>query len=177
MKKLPLVVALVVFAFPATAPAKGPGAGPKGPAKHCKALRAEMGAEAFRAMFGTKRGKNALGRCVSTQRKAQKAARKRARKACRANGLRGRAMKRCVREKVAGEPASTPAKYGAAVEECRAYQAEDSEGFAEEFGTGPDAFGKCVAAEVSDEDEPDEGEDEPGEVEDHPGDEPDPDEL
>ena len=70
MRKLSLVVSLVslvVFAVPATAPAKGG----KSPAKECKALRAQMGADAFRAAFGSKQGKNALGRCVSAQRKAQ----------------------------------------------------------------------------------------------------------
>jgi hypothetical protein len=104
MKKLLLVVALVVLAFPATAPAKDSGGGHKNAAKECKALRAEMGAEAFRATFGNKRGKNALGRCVSSKRKARKAARKRARSACRSEGLRGQAMKRCVRSKLAEEP-------------------------------------------------------------------------
>ena len=183
MKKLLLVFTLVVFTLPATAAAKGPGGGHKNAAKHCKALRAEMGAEAFRAMFGTKRGKNALGRCVSTQRRARNAARKRARRACRAEGVRGRAMKRCMRSKLAEDPAPTPADYSAAVEECRADQAEDPEGFAEEYGTGPNAISKCVADELADgaedegEDEPAEPEDEFGEDEDVPADESDPDEL
>ena len=167
MKKLLLVVALVVFALPAPAPAKGPGGVHKSPAKHCKALRAEMGPEAFRATFAAKRGRNALGRCVSTQRRALNAARKRARRACRAQGMRGRAMKRCMRAKLAAEPAPTPAQYQAAVEECRADQAEDPEGFAEEFGTAPHALAKCVADEIAAgaEDEP-EPEDEFGDGED-----------
>jgi hypothetical protein len=187
MRKVLLVVALVVFAFPATAPAKGSGGSHKNAAKECKALRAEMGADAFRAAFGTKRGKNALGRCVSSKRKARRVARKRARKACRAKGLRGQAMKRCFREALAADPVPTPADYQHAVEECRAEQAEDPEGFAAEFGDGPNAFGKCVAhgATDHDEDEGEPGEDEesepedegPGDVEDAPGDESAPDEL
>jgi hypothetical protein len=163
MKKLLLVVSIVAFVVPATASAKGSG-GHKNAAKECKAMRAEMGADAFRAAFGGKQGKHALGRCVSTQRKARKAARKRARKACRAEGLRGQAMKRCIRAKLASEPAPRPADYQHAVDECRAEQAEDPEGFADEFGDDPNAFGKCVADEAKDEAEADEPEgDEVGE--------------
>jgi hypothetical protein len=181
MRKLWLVVALVVLAVPATASAKGSGPGPKNSAKHCKALRAEMGADAFRAAFGGKEGKRALGRCVSAQRKARRDARKRARKACRAQGLRGKAMKRCFRQALAADPAPAPAEFDRAVEECRADQTENPEAFAEEFGDGSNAFGKCVAREANDDDdEADEPESEPGEedgVEDSPGDEPEPDEL
>ena len=185
MRKLLLVVALVVLAVPATAPAKGSGGGRKNAAKECKAMRAQMGADTFRTAFGSKHGKNALGRCVSMQRKARKAARKRARKACRSEGLRGQAMKRCVRSKIAEQPTLKPADYEDAVKECKADQAEDPEDFAAEYGDGPNAFGKCVAHEVSDDDEgtevdePETGDDEDGlepgsdDPEDSPGDEPD----
>ena len=173
MRKLSLVLTLVVFAVPATAQAKKPSGGEhKNAAKQCKALRAELGADAFREAFPAKRGKSAFGRCVSTKRKERRDARKAARKACRAKGLRGRAMKRCFREELAADPAPKPAEYQNAVDECRSDQAEDPDGFAEEFGDGPNAFGKCVAHEVSDDDEgePEDGEveDEPGEVEDDP---------
>ena len=187
MRKLLLVVTLVVLAVPATAPAKGSGGAHKSAAKECKALRAEMGADAFRAAFGRKSGKNAFGRCVSTQRKARRDARKAARRACRAKGLRGQAMKRCFREALAADPAPEPADYEKAVEECREDQAEEPEDFAAEYGDGPNAFGKCVAHEATDhdEDEGEPGEDEesepedegPGDVEDAPGDESAPDDL
>ncbi len=187
MRKLSLVVSLVVslvaVAVPATAPAKGSGSGHKNSAKQCKALRAELGADAFRAAFGGKKGKHAIGRCVSTQRKARRAAMKRARKACRAKGLRGQAMKRCFRQQLAADPAPAPAEYEHAVEECREDQAEDPENFAAEHGDGSNAFGKCVAEEASDDDEVDEPEDEDGaepgsdDLDDSPADEPEPDEL
>ena len=144
MRKLWLVVALVVLAVPATAPAKGQNA-----AKECKALRAEMGADAFRAAFG---GKHALGRCVSAQRKARRDARKRARKACRAKGLRGKAMKRCFRTTLSEIPAPKPADYEDAVKECESDQADGVEDFATEFGDGPGGLAKCVADEVGDDD-------------------------
>jgi hypothetical protein len=175
MRKLSLVLSLVVLAVPAAAQAKKPSGGEhKNAAKQCKAMRAEMGGDAFREAFAGKRGKSAFGRCVSAKRKERRDARKAARKACRAKGLRGRAMKRCFREQLAADPAPKPADYQHAVEECRAEQSEDPEGFAEEFGDGPNAFGKCVSHEVrdgDDEGEPEddgEGEDEPGEVEDDP---------
>jgi hypothetical protein len=177
MRKLSLVVSLVVVAVPATAPAKGSGSGHKNSAKQCKALRAQMGAEAFRSTFGGKQGKHALGRCVSTQRKAQRDARKRARKACRAQGLRGQAMKRCFRQTLAADPAPASADYEHAVEECREDQAEDPENFAAEYGDGSNAFGKCVAEEASDDDEVDEPESDDDGIEDSPADEPEPDEL
>lgn len=180
MKKLLLVVTLVVLAVPATAPAKGSGAAHKSAAKQCKALRAQMGADVFRAVFGTKRGRNALGRCVSTQRKARRDARKRARKACRAKGVRGQAMKRCMRAALAADPAPDPAAYAEAADECRADQAEDPEGFAAEFGEGDAALAMCVADELADGDESDEpGDegDEPDDLDEAPGAESDLDEL
>ena len=137
MKKLSLVVSLislVVFAVPATAPAKGG----KSPAKDCKALRAQMGADSFRAAFGSKQGKNALGRCVSTQRKARRDARKRARKACRAKGLRGKAMKRCFRQELAADPAPKPGRLrGRGRRSASRTRPRTSEDFAAEFGDGP----------------------------------------
>jgi hypothetical protein len=185
MRKLALVVSIVTLVVPATASAKRADAGPKNSAKHCKALRAEMGADAFRAAFG---GKNALGRCVSAQRKARRDARRKARRACRAQGLRGQALKRCFRQELAPVTKPQPVAYEHALEECRAAQAEEPEEFAQEFGTGPDAIAKCVAHEVAD-GEPDKPADDPGEDTDdadeqdseEPGDgaagEPDPEEL
>ena len=113
MKKLSLVVvALIALALPAASSAKGGGAH-KSPAKHCKALRADMGTAAFQAAFGNKHGKHAMGRCVSAQAKATAAAKRRAKKSCKADGKRGRALKRCVRTKLAAETAAPEAFKGA----------------------------------------------------------------
>ena len=144
MKKLLLVVALVVLAVPATALRR------KSPAKECKTLHAKMGAQAFQTAFGNKR------RCAAAKRKAKKAALRRARKACRAKGYRGRAMKRCMRKKLAAAPAPKPADYEDAVEECKAEQADDPEGFADEYGDGSNGLAKCVADEAADEEDADE---------------------
>ena len=141
MKRLWLVVALIALVVPSAAQAKGGGEVKKAAKQHCKVLRADMGAEAFRSAFG---GKHAMKRCVKSQRKLHKSARS----ACRAEGKRGRALKRCVRAKTESEAA--PESFKNAVAECRSEQADDPEGFAEDFGDGPNAFGKCVAEHASD---------------------------
>jgi len=52
--------------FFAPAGPKPPSAGGLNPAQACKKLRADMGADAFRAAYGTNRnGANAFGKCVS----------------------------------------------------------------------------------------------------------------
>jgi hypothetical protein len=152
MRRLWLVVALIALVVPSAAQAKGGGEVKKAARQHCKVLRADMGAEAFRSAFGAK---HAMKRCVKSQRRLRKAARS----ACRAEGKRGRALKRCVRAKTESEAA--PESFKNAVAECRAEQSEDPEGFAEEFGDGPNAFGKCVAEHSESDD--DTSEDEPGE--------------
>jgi hypothetical protein len=150
MKRLSLVVvALLAFALPAVASAKE-GSSHKSAAKQCQALRAEMGKAAFRAAFANKRGKHAMGRCVAAQKKARKAAKRRAKKSCRADGNRGRALKRCVREKLAAEPAA-PESLKDAVEKCQTEQASDPEGFTEEYGDGEDALKACVEDHADDE--------------------------
>ena len=153
MKKLSLLVALLALAIPAVSSAKS-GAAHKSAAKQCKAMRAEMGAEAFRAAFA-KPSKRAMKRCIVAQKKANKAAKRRAKKACRAEGKRGPALKRCVRNKLAAKPPSAaPEAYKDALAECKASQKEDPEGFAEEYGEGADGLADCVAAQA--------GADEPG---------------
>ena len=173
MKKLSVLVALLVFAFPAVASAKG-GADHRSAAKQCKSIRAEMGAEAFRAAFGNQNSKRAMKRCVAKQRKATKAATRRARKSCKASGKRGRALKRCVRGKLAAEPPSAaPEGHTEAVDECKSAQEEDPEGFADEYGEGSEALEQCIAAHT---DEP-EGETSEGDGDDPVDEEPGQDEI
>jgi hypothetical protein len=167
MRKVLVVVALLALAVPVSAPAKGADGARKAPAKECKDLRARMGGDAFKAAFGSKR------RCVARKKKAHKAALKRARRACRAKGYRGKALKRCLRGKLAADPAPKPADYEDAVDECKTELADDPEGFAAEHGDGSAAFNDCVAEEVGDEepaDEPADDELEPEDGEDGEGD-------
>jgi hypothetical protein len=171
MRKLSLVVvALIAFALPAVSSAKG-GAVHKSAAKHCKALRTDMGKGPFRAAFANKHGKHAMDRCVAAQAKAKQAAKRRAKKSCKADGKRGRALKRCVRNKLAAEPAA-PEAFQGAVEECQTMQSEDPEAFTDEYGDGEDAFQACVTDhaddESADDSEGDAADDDP--VDEEPGD-------
>jgi hypothetical protein len=131
------------------------------PLKQCKVLRADMGVEAFQAAFA-KNGRRAMKRCVAAQRKAQRAAKRRAKKACRAAGKRGRALKRCVRGKLATEPpTAAPEAFTEALEVCKAARAEDPEGFAEEYGEGAEAIEACVAVQTDEPTDEETGADDP----------------
>jgi hypothetical protein len=86
---------------------------------------------------------------------------------------------------LAKKSAARPETFKAAAGECAAEQAEDPEGFAEEYGDGSEAFANCVAEHAdeaddeSEDDSEDEGSEEPDSDEDPAGeDEPaEPDEL
>ena len=141
---------LIALTIPAvTSSAKGKGAGHKSAAKQCKAMRADMGADAFRAAFAKKGHKNAFGRCVSSQRKAKQVG-----PAPRQAGLPRRAPHRAqaeaLRAREAGDGGGRAHARGCQGRRRRsasAEQAEDPEGFAEEYGP-EEAFGKCVAEEI-----------------------------
>ena len=81
--------------------------------------------------------------------KAKQAAKRRAKKSCKADGKRGQALKRCVRNKLAAEPAA-PEAFKGAVEECQTEQREDPEAFTDEYGDGEDAFQACVTDHADD---------------------------
>lgn len=60
------LVAVAALTIPAAASAAVSPADYKNAAKFCKALRAEMGADAFKQAYGTNKNKrNAFGKCVS----------------------------------------------------------------------------------------------------------------
>lgn len=81
-------VLLAALAMPAGAAAKAFPGEVKNAAKHCKALRAQMGVDAFRAEFGAKKGKgNAFGKCVSKHARADHRAAQRAMRECKAEYL------------------------------------------------------------------------------------------
>jgi hypothetical protein len=63
---VPLAVVTVALALPMTSLGNSGPANQKSPAQACKALRDEMGADAFKAAYGTNHNKkNAFGKCVS----------------------------------------------------------------------------------------------------------------
>jgi len=101
------------------------GTAAKNASKQCKSEREMIGEEAFAAKYGTnKNGKNAFGKCVSSQAKAKK-------------------------KKADEDDAVEMEKRKSAAKECAAERkASGSEAFAQKYGTNANkrnAFGKCVS--------------------------------
>jgi hypothetical protein len=97
-----------------------------------------------------------FGACVSfksrEEARERRAARAAAREAC--EGEKGEARRDCVRSEKAEVKAKKDAKDEArieAAESCTAQQ-EDAETFGETYGSGKNAYGKCVSAEVKKDD-------------------------
>jgi hypothetical protein len=84
--KRSIVAIVAALALPAPALAQDTSAPPKDSASRaCKAERAEMGVDTFRATYGTnKNNKNAFGKCVSKREETTTEDRKAARSACKA---------------------------------------------------------------------------------------------
>ena len=101
----------------------------KNAAKYCKALRAAAGDANFKAMFGG--GKNAYGKCVSQQKKAEEA------DAAEDNKNELSAAKQCKAEQKQSDEEFSGAHGGKT--------------FAQQYGTnknGKNAFGKCVSSKA-----------------------------
>jgi Spy/CpxP family protein refolding chaperone len=125
--------------------------------QQCRGERDAMGAELFRATYGTNHNRrNAFGKCVSKRNHATKQARKDARRAarqeCKTQGLKGKAYHQCVEQKVAEKTAATVEQQTAAdvnaAQACKAERDADPAAFQAKYGTGHhgrNAFGKCVS--------------------------------
>ena len=157
MKKLLLVCAVSAAAIaPAAAAAAEPSASDReNAAKYCKALRSAAGSN-FASMFGTRA--NAYGKCVSSTAKKEAtedaeqeaAAEKNAAKECKAEGAKP--LGRCVSQKARQQKAQADEEDEAqeqdrlnAAKTCKAAKKDDSEQFAEDYGSRRNAFGKCVS--------------------------------
>jgi len=184
MRKIAALVAIGALAVPAGASAGGDSATPS-PSKSCKEQRAGMGVEAFKALYGTnKNKKNAFGKCVAKQEKAQDAALEDAKDnapaKCRAereadpaafaekygtNKGNKNAFGKCVSQTAKADAAVAIEEHDddvvAAAKDCKAERKADPDAFAEKYGTNENnknAFGKCVSQTVR-ENDADEGED------------------
>ena len=148
MKKTGFAIALIaMLVMPGVAGAAPTKADSKAASKECHELRAAMGKENFRAQFGN------FGKCVSKKAKEEAAERKAARKAakaeCKQQGLKGKAYADCVKQATAANKADADAKDKNkvnAAKTCREQQKGDPDGFATQWGTKKNAFGKCVSA-------------------------------
>ena len=159
MKKLLLAAALsAAVVAPSAAMAQDPAPSDfKNAAKYCKEFRDGSGKANFVTMFGTK--KNAYGKCVSQTAKKNaaedaaqaKEAKTNAAKECKAEGLKGREYGKCVSTKAKAEKAAADKEDEAqeddrinAAKSCKT-EKKDAEKFAAAYGTGKNAFGKCVS--------------------------------
>ena len=159
MKKLLLAAALsAAVVAPTAALAQDPAPSDfKNAAKYCKEFRDGAGKANFVTMFGTK--KNAYGKCVSQTAKKTaaedavqaKEARTNAAKECKAEGLKGREYGKCVSTKAKAKKAAADKEDEAqeddrinAAKSCKTAK-QDAKQFAIDYGTGKNAFGKCVS--------------------------------
>ena len=148
MKKTGFVLALAaMLVVPTGALAAPTKADTKAASKECHDLRAAMGKENFRTEFGN------FGKCVSKKAKEEaaerRAARKQAKADCKAQNLKGKEFKACFKQETAENEAAADAKDKQkvnAAKTCRQQQKDDAAGFETQWGSGKNAFGKCVSA-------------------------------
>ena len=159
-----ILISVAVLAMPASASATVSPTDYKNAAKFCKALRADMGTEAFKQAYGTNKNKrNAYGKCVSKHARTVDAIHSDAVKACKAereanpaafaekygtNKNGKNALGKCVSKQ---SDDATQAKQDAivnAAKTCKAERTADPAAFREKYGTNKNkrnAFGKCVS--------------------------------
>lgn len=136
-------------------------------AKACKHLRSEMGKTAFAQTFGTnKNKKNAFGKCVSKQTKADDQAKSSASAECKAEraqdepaftqkygtGKNGAdALGKCISQKASAKGKAHHDALVNAAKQCRTERSADAVAFKDKYGTNANkanAFGKCVSQKV-----------------------------
>ena len=157
------LVAVAALTIPAAASAAVSPADYKNAAKFCKALRAEMGADAFKQAYGTNKNKrNAFGKCVSKQARKLDQIHAHAVKECKAAtspsaGEHARQERRQARAarlrkaKVRELKAEHADAIVNAAQQCKTERTADPAAFREKYGTNENksnAFGKCVSTTV-----------------------------
>jgi hypothetical protein len=165
------VMAVAVLAMPGVAFAHGDDgseSGEKNRSKACKALRAQMGTDLFRATYGRSHNKrNAHGKCVSKHRRVFKKLVAQAIEECKAQRAASRlrhfndddaeptggksAFRQCVKEKLRALLAERRAAFEAAAKTCAAERTADVNAFVEKYGRGErkrHAFFSCVVQTV-----------------------------
>jgi hypothetical protein len=181
MRKIAMLVVMGALAAPSAALASDASTTPN-PAKSCKEQRTAMGVDAFKALYGTNKGKkNAFGKCVSKQEKAQDTALQEAKQnapaTCRAereadpaafaekygtNESNKNAFGRCVSQTAKAAANEAIEEHDddvvAGAKACKAERKLDPAAFAEKYGTNENnrnAFGKCVSQQVRADDDED----------------------
>jgi hypothetical protein len=166
-RKITLIAALALLAFPATATATHPNT-ERNAAKACKAQRTALGETTFRLLYGG--GRNAYGKCVSQHARAQHDAQTNASQTCRQeretlgtaafNAKYGKnrndrnAFGKCVSQHAQQELATEQQETISAARSCRAErQSMGAAAFNSKYGKNRNdrnAFGKCVSQKVRD---------------------------
>ncbi len=155
MRKIIVVSLLVALAVPTAAIAADtpPTAGSLA-VQSCKQQREQMGAGTFGSTYGTNASRsNAFGKCVSTVAKQQQANATQASSACAAERAANRAafvakygtngLGKCVSQAAKQANAAQMKATVNAAKQCKALTAAQ---LAAQYGTGKNAFGKCVSA-------------------------------
>src|SRR5215212_3133841 len=163
--KRSIIAIAAVLALPAAAMAQDTTPAPSdSAAKACKTERASMGADAFKATYGTNKTKsNAFGKCVSKRTSSEKANHATAVTDCRAErtadeaafktkygtGKNGsNAFGKCVSSKAKQATAADTKADVNAAKTCKAESKADADAFKAKYGTNKtksNAFGKCVS--------------------------------
>jgi hypothetical protein len=151
VRKTGFAIALAaMLAVPSAAMAAPTKADSKAASKQCHAERTAAGTKANFLAIGDPDYKN-FGDCVSRGRREEaaerRAARRQARADCKAQNLKGKEYAQCVKaatkENKAAADAQDKEKVNAA-KDCRTQQ-QDATTFEQNYGTGKNAFGKCVS--------------------------------
>ena len=157
MKKMGFALATAaLLAMPGAAMAEPTKADTKAASAECHALVSATG-HSKENMSSLSGGEfSTFGGCVSAKAHEEAAERKAARQAAReaCKGTKGEARRDCVRSEKAEVKAKKDAKDEARIEAAEACttQQEDAETFGATYGTGKNAYGKCVSAEAKKDD-------------------------
>ena len=165
-------IAAVLLAVPALAFAGSPSTNDTNPARTCKAQRAALGAEAFKAMHNPSGSdSSAFGKCVSKVARSEEQNRTDAARQCQAeqedanfgashggksfaqfygtNDNDRNAYGKCVSAKAKAKNADETKTLVKAGKTCKTERKElDREAFTAKYGGKANAFGKCISAEA-----------------------------
>jgi hypothetical protein len=169
MRKLILGAALALV-LPATAAAAADEAAPAALAKAaCKTEKHAMGTKLFKKTYGAKSTSKAMKACVAKAQPAAATEAKNAAKECKAerdadpeafkdygtNDNNKNAFGKCVSGKASEATQEAAEERSDAAKTCKTLKRDETDAFADAYGSGKHAFGKCVSATAKADDDGD----------------------